>query len=272
MIALCVGLLVGAILGLTGAGGSVVALPLLYHLLELPAHTATGVSLGAVAASAWFGVITRVSKNEIVWLPGIIFAITGAILAPPGQFLARFFSETMIIAGFTGLMLFLGYRMWRQAMTLPDEVKFVRARAERVSLPMQILVNPETGGTDWRKIAQISLGGLVTGLMSGFFGVGGGFIIVPILVLVTGIGMKQAVGTSLFIVAMISSSGFMSFVSTNAEMSWALLGLIATGGMLGMLGGTLLGQKLAGPTLQKLFAGFVVLLALVNLHSLLLTA
>jgi uncharacterized membrane protein YfcA len=269
MIALSVGLLVGAVLGLTGAGGSVIALPLLYHLLGLSAHDATGISLGAVAASAWIGVITRARRSEIVWLPGLIFAASGALFAPVGQVFAKYFSEVIIIAGFSTLMLYIGVRMWRQAISAPEDTRSIRAVRDNNELPSLIMFEQTADGyrINLRKLGLVLIGGLGTGILSGFFGVGGGFIIIPMLVTVTGILMKQAVGTSLFIVAMISSSGFLSFFTLNDDVPVDLLGQVAAGGVVGMLLGTFVGSRLAGPTLQKVFAGFVVCLAIVNIFD-----
>ena len=85
---LVIGILIGAVLGLTGAGGSVLAVPLLLICLKLDPASATGLALGVVAASSGYGAIQRIRQREILWIPAALFGISGAIFAPPGRLLA----------------------------------------------------------------------------------------------------------------------------------------------------------------------------------------
>jgi uncharacterized membrane protein YfcA len=103
--------------------------------------------------------------------------------------------------------------------------------------------------------------GLAAGVLSGLFGVGGGFVIVPALVLVTGMGIHRAVATSLLVIALVSASGLASQLAAGRPLPWALTGLFVAGGVAGMELGTLAGRRLGGPGLQKLFASAMVAVA-----------
>ena len=105
------------------------------------------------------------------------------------------------------------------------------------------------------------------GLLSGLFGVGGGFLIVPLLLILSPISMAQAVSTSLMIIALVSSSGFISHLLMTEHNPWRLLGLIAAGGVLGMVAGQAIGDKIANALLQKIFAVCLLAIALVTLIS-----
>ncbi len=269
MIPLLIGIVVGAILGLTGAGGSLIAFPILLNGLGLSAHQASGIALCMVAASAWSGVATRVSRQEIVWPPAVIFAVSGGLSSPLGRSLAHQVSEQTIVLGFTGLMLFIALKMVLQSTRTPEHSRAVRASATRDQgeLPRFSLIS-ESGKPRWFTLLGLLAGGVATGIMSGFFGVGGGFIVVPALVLITQLKIQQAVGTSIFIVAVVSSAGFLSYLLKEPEVPWALVGWLSGGGVLGMLFGTLAGRLIAGPVLQRIFAAMLLAAVAANLMRL----
>lgn len=111
---------------------------------------------------------------------------------------------------------------------------------------------------DTRMLAVV---GLLTGVLSGLFGVGGGFVIVPALVLVSGMAIHRAVATSLLVITLVSASGVMSYVAAGRPLALTLAGLFVLGGVAGMMLGTRLGHRLSGPSLQKGFAVALVLVA-----------
>jgi uncharacterized protein len=98
------------------------------------------------------------------------------------------------------------------------------------------------------------IGGALVGLLSGLFGVGGGFLIVPLLLILSPVSMAQAVSTSLLIIAVVSSSGFISHLAMSTENNWLMFGLVAAGGVLGMMLGQAISHKIANALLQKIFA------------------
>ena len=193
-----IGAVLGLLLGLTGAGGSLVALPLLLSL-HLPLRDAIGVSLGAVALSALIGAIPRARQGQVAWRPVLVLALAGLPSNAVGQWLGRFVPEGVLIVAFCLLVLWSAWRMWRGAGMKRE------ASDQARSLPLLGI-------------------GLAVGLLSGLMGVGGGFLI----------------------------------YLTGAHPPLPLLGGLAAGGAVGVLGGNLLAQRLGGPTLQRLFALMLV--------------
>jgi len=230
--ALGIGLILGSLLGLTGAGGSLVALPLLLSL-HLPMRDAIGVSLGAVGLSALIGAIGRWRSGHIHSRTVLTLAITGIPGSWLGQMLGRHINETHLVIAFCLLVLWSAQRMWRQA-SLPDNI-------EQRNRPGILVII-----------------GLMVGIFSGLMGVGGGFLIVPALLWFSPLSMLAATATSMAVIALVSGSGFLIYLSAASPPAGLLAGLF-TGGAIGVLLGNRLAYKLGGPTLQRIFA--LVLLA-----------
>jgi len=256
-----IGFCIGAILGLTGAGGSVVALPLLVGLLALPVQTAAGMSLGAVAMAAAIGLMARLRSGEIVWLPGLYFALIAIAALPLGSYLNHHLPETLLLGLFALLVITVAVRLWHQATDQPEATAVVRAGggSAEVKPPICRFTHGKPGP---RCFLQLGLAAILAGVLSGVFGVGGGFVIVPVLIFLTGISVHQAVATSILVISLVAGSGFVLFVVSGGSTDLNLLLPIAVGGIVGMLAGTGLARYLAGPTLQKLFAVVMVLLAI----------
>lgn len=233
--ALGIGLLLGLLLGLTGAGGSLVALPLLLSL-HLPLRDAIGVSLGAVAMSALVGAIPRALAGQVAWRPVLLLALCGLPGNAAGQWLGRFIAEDWLIVGFCALVLWSARRMWRGASQPAKE-----------------------GGRE-RPVALIGIG-VGVGLLSGLMGVGGGFLIVPALLWLTPLTLLQAMATSMAVIALVSGGGFLLYL-LDAQPPLALLGGLAAGGACGVLSGNVLAQYLNSRILQRLFALMLVAVAL----------
>ncbi|MET4696002.1 sulfite exporter TauE/SafE family protein [Endozoicomonas lisbonensis] len=269
---LLIGLFIGLVLGLTGAGGSVFAVPLLL-LVHVPLHQAIGLSLGAVAISAAIGAINKLPSGQIQWLPAVIFLTLGMITAPLGNWLNHFIEEAYLLTGFCILVLIVASRLWHQAEKQSDHTYSVRATSDRTakdisdseSCASSGLVNNTGNKISARCFIPLSLGAMVTGLLSGLFGIGGGFLIIPTLLYLTEISMKQAVATSLVIITAVSTSGFVSFTLSNPLPDLNMLMRLAIAGSIGMLAGSQIGQHITGPKLQKTFAVLMVIIASVTL-------
>jgi uncharacterized membrane protein YfcA len=233
--ALAIGAVLGLLLGLTGAGGSLVALPLLLSL-HLPLRDAIGVSLGAVALSAAIGAIPRAIQGMVAWRPVLLLAICGLPGNALGQWLGRFIPESALILGFCLLVLWSAWRMWRGA-----------ASPKRHSGPL--------------RSAPLMTIGAGVGLLSGVMGVGGGFLVVPALLWFTPLSMLAATATSMAVIALVSGGGFLLYL-TGAQPPMALLGGLAAGGAVGVLCGGQLAARLRGATLQRLFALMLVAVSL----------
>jgi uncharacterized protein len=254
---LLIGLIIGLVLGLTGAGGSVFAVPLLMLLGGVSMGDAVGISLGAVAASTLYGSVRNWRGKKILWTPGVILAATGALTAPFGKWLGMQIPELWLLVGFNLLALIIATRMWLSATRTPERATVVRAGNFSLESSPGLLCNlSKTGQFELRPrcVSGLVIGGIVVGLLSGLFGVGGGFLIVPLLLILSPISMAQAVSTSLIIIAAVSGSGFLSHIAMNSHSDWSILGLVVVGGILGMMLGQAVSHKIANALLQKIFS------------------
>ncbi len=252
-IAIVGGVAIGFALGLTGGGGGVFAVPLLVYGMGIPAREAVGVSLAAVGLTALVGATARYFRGEIDARTGLIFAVAGMIGAPLGSQLSKLLPEAALLLLFSGLMLIVAARMWRASRSqgsAADAAGFVCQR--------DAAGHPKLGG---RCVALLLALGTTTGVLSGLFGVGGGFVIVPALVLFGGLAIHTAVATSLLVIFLVSASGVTAYVANGGALSWVLTGFFALGGLVGMQLGVRLSSKLSGPTLQRTFSAAMVLVA-----------
>lgn len=257
-LAVIFGGLVGLSLGLTGGGGAIFAVPLLVYGLGVPAREAVGISLAAVGATSLVGFVNRARTGLVEFRTGLMFAIAGMLGAPLGAGLAGWIPETLLLLLFGGLMVLVAFRMWQQARRTP--------------LPATTCPPANDGPTcrrdaagalllTTRCAALLIVVGALTGVLSGLFGVGGGFVIVPALVLFSGMSIHRAVGTSLLVIALVSVAGITSQVWAGRWISPELTGLFVAGGIGGLLAGQQLSRRLSGPALQQVFAVAILAVA-----------
>jgi uncharacterized membrane protein YfcA len=268
IISLFIGLIIGTVLGLTGAGGSIFAVPLLILLLGLPINNAIGIALGAVAVSALIGTISNWQAKYILWIPALALGLGGALFAPLGKYLGNQLPDLFLLLGFSVLAFSIAIIMWRQSLASPEQAKVVRSNIGSDQDYIEPICRFSDAGTfklTTKCFSALLSAGVIVGLLSGLFGVGGGFLIVPILLFITQVSMRQAVATSLLIITLISAIGFFSFVASSAAVDWQLLTQVCSGGLLGMLGGHLIADKIAGPQLQRVFAISLIVTTLVTL-------
>jgi uncharacterized membrane protein YfcA len=248
---------VGFSLGLTGGGGAIFAVPLLVYGLGVPAREAVGVSLLTVGGTSLVGFVQRASRGMVEFPTGLLFALAGMAGAPMGAWLADRIPEALLLALFAILMLVVAVRM-------------ARARDSSARLP---IVDDNAGPTCRRDpegklhltsqcAVLLGLVGLGAGVLAGLFGVGGGFIIVPALVMFSGMGIQRAIGTSLLVITLVSASGTASHLLAGKDLTLATAGVFTAGSVAGLFAGSGLAHRLAGPTLQKVFAAAIVLVAL----------
>jgi uncharacterized protein len=252
------GLTVGLALGLTGGGGSIFAMPMLIYGLSLAPAEAVPISLVSVAMTALVGGVYSIRARLVVWQPAIIFALGGVLGAPAGLAVAPFLESEWILGGFGVLALVVGIVMWSRAATHPEQASAVRAEpANERSRPVCLLAPDGQLRFTAPCALLLCLVGLGTGFLSGLFGVGGGFLIVPALVLVTRMGLHGAVGTSLLIISAIGFSGAAGAL-IQGQIDWLILIPFVIGGAAGMTAGRRLAGRIAGPTLQKTFSALIV--------------
>jgi uncharacterized membrane protein YfcA len=233
-------LAIGLSLGLLGSGGSILTVPVLHYLVGQPEKLAIGgsllvVGLIAVAAAVPYAFSRQVDWRNVAWfgLPGMAGAWLGATLA-------RWVPGPVQLALFALVMLVAAWRMLRGGvMQRPDH--------------------------EPRRLAVVA-GGIGVGALSGLVGVGGGFLIVPALVLLAGVPMASAVGTSLAVIALNSFTGFLKYLGVlqqqSLELDWRVLLTVAGIGMIGSFAGHRLGRRLPHATLRRLFGVFLVVMGL----------
>ncbi len=235
------GSLVGFTLGLVGGGGSILAVPLLVYLVGVTnPHVAIGTSAVAVAANAAINLGTHARARNVKWHCALVFTVAGIVGAFGGSTLGKMVDGQKLLALFAVLMMVVGTLMLRKRSGEGDE-------------------SVRLGRENFLKLVGI---GLATGALSGFFGIGGGFLIVPGLILATGMPILYAVGSSL-----VAVTGFGLTTAANYAFSglvdWPLAALFIGGGILGGLLGGSLASKLAvrKGALNTVFAGLIFVVA-----------
>lgn len=225
--------LIGLSLGLTGAGGSIVTLPVLVYLAGLPPKTAVGMSLFVVGSAAFAGALQRIRAGEFHFKTATLFAITGMIGAAFGAQLTPLISGHTLMLIFSMLMLFIaGNVLLHGSKHEPD-------------------------GLSECKVSRCLGAGLGVGILTGFIGVGGGFLLMPALVRFARLPTRIATGTSLAIIAFNSASGFLSHFRESPP-RWDLALLFATIAVVGVLVGTAFAAKLAVARLRQIFGCLVL--------------
>jgi uncharacterized membrane protein YfcA len=254
------GAIVGLSLGLTGGGGAIFAVPLLVYGLHVPAREAVAISLAAVGGTSLVGFAHRWRLGEVEIPTGLLFAVAGMLGAPVGTWLASLLSDSVLMLGFAGLMLVVAVRLWQQATrpgidprACPDPESQDGPTCRRDTAG-RLLLNS-------RCVVLLLIVGVSTGVLSGLFGVGGGFVIVPALVLFSGMPIHRAVGTSLMVIAMVSVSGVAAQIWTGQAIPVDVTGLFVLGGIAGLFLGQQIGRRLSGPVLQKVFAVAILAVA-----------
>jgi uncharacterized membrane protein YfcA len=264
---LLIGLLIGLSLGLTGAGGAVFAVPLLVLFAALPMSEAIGLALAAVALGAGLGAFVYWRQSRLLWLPALSFAGGGLLTAPLGKLLGNQLPDVFLLLGFSTLALGIAWRMWKSNQQ-PDCSRLfpIVAEAKEANLNCRF---SESGQLELkpRCLSVMISGGLAVGLLSGLFGIGGGFLIVPLIIYQTGVAMSMAVGASLFSVAVISSSGFVTHLMISGEVSFLLFVKLGLGVLIGILLGSVLSSRINGQWLQKGFAASLLVVIVITLFD-----
>ncbi|RLS54650.1 MAG: sulfite exporter TauE/SafE family protein [Planctomycetota bacterium] len=264
------GVIVGLSLGLTGGGGAIFAVPMLVYGLGSTTREAVGISLASVGVTSGVGFLGRWKSGQVEIRTGLLFAVAGMIGAPIGSWLAGLIPEPLLLTLFAILMLVVAYRMWSKAVASTP--------AATAACPVE---NPHEDGPSCQRDAAghlqltsrcarlLLLVGLSTGVLSGLFGVGGGFVIVPALIMFSGMAIHRAVGTSLLVITLVSISGVASHLYAGRTIPLEVTSWFVVGGVVGMLLGTQIGRHLSGPTLQKSFALAILAVAAFVLYRIL---
>ena len=260
------GIIVGAVLGLTGAGGSILAVPLLMFGMGWTLPQAAPVALLAVCASATFGTIVAWDVTHVRYRAAALMGIVALFTAPLGLTVASLLPLPLLTGLFALVLGHVGVRMLLQAIRAPAEAAIVRATVSGDgSTPggRWIRLN-ESGRIAWNETTFLAVGaiGAVTGFVAGMLGVGGGFVIVPALRYASSLSMHSEVATSLLAVALISAVAAASAGVQGVPIAWSAAVPFVAGALAGMFSGRKLAPRIAGPRLQQGFAVIMVLVAL----------
>jgi uncharacterized membrane protein YfcA len=243
LLSLVLGFGIGGSLGLLGGGGSILTVPALVYLVGQTPQVAVTTSLAIVGANSALGAFFHRSQGTLNWRVALIFGGTGMVVSYFAAGLSKQLSPTVLMVAFALLMLVVGMVLVRQKSS-PQKAQPV----------------------DNLKVWKVLVGGVSVGLLTGILGVGGGFLIVPALVMLVGMPMHHAVGTSLVVIAMNSLAGFLGHLS-EITLDLPLIAVFIAAGVLGTFAGARLGKRLDAVLLRKVFALFVIGLAVFLLYD-----
>jgi hypothetical protein len=237
---------IGLSLGLLGSGGSIITVPVLVYLVGQPEKVAIAGSLGVVGAIALIGALQNAARGQVAWRSVLGFGLPGMAGTVGGAWLSGFVGGALQLTVFAGVMIAAAVMMFRRG-------------------------EPPAAPRPPRALPLVALDGLAVGVLTGFVGVGGGFLILPALVLLGGLGMHMAIGTSLAIIAMNAFSGFAKHLqilsAQGLALDWVVLAKFVVLGAAGSVGGSRLAHRLPQRTLRRGFAVFLVLMAALILYE-----
>lgn len=253
-LAITLGALVGLIMGLTGAGGGILAVPLLVFGLQMTVAEAGPIGLLAVGIAATIGAIIGLKSKIVRYRAALLIAATGILLAPLGVWLAQQLDTRILSAIFAIVLLWVAYN------NLKESRQEGQANSSDSELPC--VRNMESGRFIWttRCAGRLSVAGSMAGILSGLLGVGGGFVMVPALQRYTDLAMQSVVATSLAVIALISMTGVLTSISSG-HFNYAVSMPFAGGAVVGMLLGGMLSSRLSPKYLKIAFAGICLIVA-----------
>ena len=232
--ALIAGCAIGAVLGFVGAGGAMLTVPILVYGFNYPPHQASVAAIAVVIVAAASGLYPRLKSNEVLIKEALIISVLGAFANIAAAQLVKNISDEILITGFSAVIIFAGLTMLR---------KPVQAHEKPIPLPTLILLS------------------LVIGSLTGFFGIGGGFLAIPVLVLAFNTPQNKAAGTSLLIIVLNSVIALLAHQSAWADINWQVPVFMA---LSAVVIGNLAGKKSANTNpalLRKSFATLLFVIA-----------
>ncbi len=251
LLGLALGAVVGLILALAGAGGGILAVPLLVFGLHLSIMQAAPVGLIAVGAASAFGAVLGLREGLVRYRAAALIGITGMVLAPLGVRMARLIPNAPLMVAFSIVLAWVAWRMFNQVR------RTAAGQPESPHMQSQLpcVLNPSEGRLVWTMPCAWALAGTgaVSGILSGLLGVGGGFVIVPSLSRYTDLATRSIFATSLAVIALVSVGG-VAAAAWQGSIAWAIAGPFAVGAIAALLTGRLIAARLAGARLQQAFA------------------
>lgn len=236
---LALAVLIGVSLGMLGGGGSILTVPILVYVADLPAKEAIAASLFVVGVTSLSGVAAHARGGRVMWRTGALFGLAGMAGAFVGGLVGGHVPGDWLLIAFALMMVATSLAMLRGRKTGHGSERH--------------------GGDGDLPLARILIDGSVVGLVTGLVGAGGGFLVVPALVLLGGLPMSVAVGTSLLVIAMKSFAGLAGYL-TSVQLDWSLVLGVTAAAVVGSLAGGRLAGKVPEAALRKAFGWFVLVM------------
>lgn len=238
VIGMLLSVLIGVSLGLLGGGGSILTVPTIHYVFGVEAHAAIAASLAVVGITSLAALVPHARAGRVQWRTGLTFGVASMAGAYSAGRIAKYLPAAALLVAFGAMMLVTAIAMLRKRPTGNGAA----ASGKRAALPL------------------IVIEGLVVGAVTGLVGAGGGFLVVPALVLLGGLGMAEAVGTSLLVIAMKSFAAFAGSAG-DVTIDGQLIATVAAAAIIGSVIGGALAGRIAGDRLQRLFGWFIVVMA-----------
>lgn len=247
-----VGLVVGTVMGALGGGGGIIAVPALVYLLDQPPSVATTTSMVIVGITGVASVAQHHRAGRVRWVDGLAFGILGAGGALLGSRVGADADPRWTMGLLAALLLLVAGVMWQRA-----------GEGDRdAARPAEPWVSSRPFAVRPRRALVVLAVASGVGVLTGFFGVGGGFAIVPALILVMGMPMSQAVGTSLVVITLNSAISLLGRLGGHLELDWGLITVFTAAAVTGSIVGGRIGGRLDPTRAQRAFAVMLVLVAL----------
>lgn len=250
-----IGLAVGLVVGALGAGGGILSVPILVYLLHQEPHNAAASSLVIVGFTACTSLIYPLRRGLIPWARSLAFGAVAVVGSLLGSRLSLLVDGTLLMLLFGGLLSVVAVAMAAQGVHNRRQENSGDHSDEPLTLP-------SPSARLWVKTVAV---GLATGLLTGFFGVGGGFIVVPLLVLVLRVPMRRATAMSLVAMILASMAGLVGRIGTDVAIDWPLTLLFTAGSAVGGVLGGPLAARARPSTLTLVFAALLAGVAVVTL-------
>ncbi|QQT28224.1 sulfite exporter TauE/SafE family protein [Sphingobacterium spiritivorum] len=256
LLAYLLAVLIGISLGLIGSGGSILTVPILVYILDINPILATAYSLFIVGMTSLAGGISQTISKQVDYRMVLLFGIPSIIMVlfTRGYIMPHIPEEIGAVGDFVltkGMFVMVLFAV----IMLFASVSMIRSKEKVLVVEKHRYDNK-----------SIILKGVFLGIITGMVGAGGGFLIIPTLVIFAGMPMKRAIGTSLMIIAFNSLIGFVGFVEIDGhEVDWRLLFLFSIAAIMGILIGTLLSRKISGSNLKTSFGWFVLIMGIMIL-------
>lgn len=241
----------GLSLGLIGGGGSILTVPILVYLFQVDAVLATAYSLFIVGFTSLIGSFSHMKMGNVHWKTAIVFGIPAII----SVFLTRVYlvpaiPKILFVVGDFTVSKSIGLLLLFAIIMLLASYSMIKKQKEAIQSTEEIKYN----------YPLILIEGLIVGIVTGLVGAGGGFLIIPALVLLAKLPMKQAVGTSLIIIAAKSLIGFIGDMKGDEVIDWKFLAIFSIIAVVGIITGSFLSKKISGERLKPAFGWFVLVM------------